>query len=99
MKLYKDVEEFVASCVVCQLQPTMKFEDILHLIYPLAIHFQLMINLVAMPLELWSIKYIFLAKKSIYNLLKVEHFKPTQLRGFSNLYLKIFLDHMGALAK
>ena len=38
--LYKDVEDFVASCVDCQLQSKVRYRDELHPTYPLAIHFQ-----------------------------------------------------------
>ena len=37
--LYKDVEDFVASCVDCQLQSKVRYRDELHPTYPLAIHF------------------------------------------------------------
>lgn len=37
--LYKDVEEFEASCIECQLQSKNKYKDELHPTYPLAMHF------------------------------------------------------------
>ena len=37
--LYKDVEEFVASCLTCQLQSKIRYRDELHPTYPPSIHF------------------------------------------------------------
>ena len=38
--LYKDVEEFVASCITCQLQSKIRCKNELHPTYPPSIHFQ-----------------------------------------------------------
>ena len=65
--LYKDVEEFVSSCVVCQLQSKVRHRDELHPTYPIAIHFQWMIDLVAMPNAMWGMKYLVLAREELSN--------------------------------
>ena len=57
--LYKDVEEFVSSCKECQLQSKVRYRDGLCPTYPLAIHFQWVVDLVAMPMGLWGMKYLF----------------------------------------
>ena len=65
--LYKDVEEFVGSCVVCQLQSKIRHRDELHPTYPIAINFQWMIDLVAMPPAIWGMKYLVLAREELSN--------------------------------
>jgi hypothetical protein len=61
--LNKDVEDFVASYIQCQLQSKVRYRDELHPTYPLVVHFQWVINLVTMLSGLWSMKYLVLARK------------------------------------
>ena len=37
--LHKDAQEFVASCIECQLQSRIRYMDELHPTYPLTMHF------------------------------------------------------------
>ena len=72
--LYKEVEEFVASCVVCQLQSKIRHRDELHPTYPPSIHFRWMIDLVAMPSGIWSMKYLVLAREELSNFVEGRAF-------------------------
>ena len=60
--LYKDVEEFVASCIVCQLQSKIRYKDELHPTYAPSIHFQWMIDLVIMPPGVCGMRYFVLVE-------------------------------------
>jgi hypothetical protein len=65
--MYKDVEKFVETCIPCQLQSKAQHRDGLRPTYPLCIHFQWVIDLVAMPSGLWGMRYLVLAREELSN--------------------------------
>jgi hypothetical protein len=97
--LYKDVEEFVASCVVCQLQSKVRFRDELHPTYPLAIHFQWMIDLVAMPLGLWGMKYLVLAREEHSNFVEGRALRTKATEGICKFILEDIFSRYGSIGK
>ena len=50
--MYKDVSQFVESCVTCQMYSNVRHRDGLHPTYPLAMHYKWVLDLVTMPLGL-----------------------------------------------
>ena len=86
--LYKDVKDFVAFCVDCQLQSKVCYRDELHPTYPLAIHFQWVIDLVAMPLELWDMKYLVLAREELSKFVEGRALRTKYTEGVCRFILK-----------
>lgn len=97
--LYKDVEEFVASCTKCQLQSKIRYRDELHPTYPLAIHFQWVIDLVAMPLGLWSMKYLVLAREELSNFVEGRALRTKSTEGVCRFILEDIFSRYGSIGR
>lgn len=97
--LYKDVEEFVASCMVCQLQSKVRFRDELHPTYPLAIHFQWMIDLVAMPSGVWGMKYLVLAREELSNFVEGRALRTKTTEGICRFILEDIFSRYGSIGR
>ncbi|KAL3686784.1 hypothetical protein R1sor_013093 [Riccia sorocarpa] len=65
--MYKDVVAFVESCLTCQTYSNIRHRDGLHPTYPLAIHFKWVVDLVTMPVGLWQMRYLVLAREDLSN--------------------------------
>lgn len=97
--LYKDVEEFVASCTNCQLQSKIRYRDELHPTYPLAIHFQWVIDLVAMPLGLWGMKYLVLAREELSNFVEGRALRTKSTEGICRFILEDIFSRYGSVGR
>ena len=65
--MYKDVSQFAESCVACQMYSNVRHRDGLHPTYPLAMHYKWVVDLVTMPLGLWQMRYLVLAREDLTN--------------------------------
>ena len=65
--MYRYVMQFVETCATCQLYSNVRYCDGLHPTYPLAMHYKWVVDLVDMPLGLWQMQYIVLAKEDLTN--------------------------------
>jgi Integrase zinc binding domain/RNase H-like domain found in reverse transcriptase/Reverse transcriptase (RNA-dependent DNA polymerase) len=97
--LYKDVEEFVASCVVCQLQSKVRHRDELHPTYPIAIHFQWMIDLVAMPNAMWGMKYLVLAREELSNFVEGRALRTKTTENVCRFILEDIFSRYGSIGR
>ncbi len=97
--LYKDVEEFVATCLVCQLQSKVRVRDELHPTYPLSIHFQWMIDLVAMPPGLWGMKYLVLAREELSNFVEGRALRTKTTEGICRFILEDIFSRYGSIGR
>ena len=97
--LYKDVEDFVASCTECQLQSKIRYRDELHPTYPLAIHFQWVIDLVAMPLGLWGMKYLVLAREELSNFVEGRALRTKSTEGVCRFILEDIFSRYGTIGR
>jgi hypothetical protein len=97
--LYKDVEEFVASCVVCQLQSKVRHRDELHPTYPIAIHFQWMIDLVAMPNAMWGMKYLVLAREELSNFVEGRALRTKTTENVCRFILEDIFSRYGSIGQ
>ena len=86
--LYKDVKDFLASCVDCQLQSKVRYRDELHPTYPFAIHFQWIIDLVVMPLGLWGMMYLVLAREELSNFVEGRALRTKSTEGVCRFILE-----------
>ena len=97
--LYKDVEEFVASCVTCQLQSKVRHRDELHPTYPTAIHFQWMIDLVAMPNAMWGMKYLVLAREELSNFVEGRALRTKTTENICRFILEDIFSRYGSIGR
>jgi hypothetical protein len=97
--LYKDVEEFVASCTECQLQSKVRYRDGLHPTYPLSMHFQWVIDLVAMPLGIWGMKYLVLAREEHSNYVEGRALRTKTTEGVCRFILEDIFSRYGSIGR
>lgn len=97
--LYKDVEDFVASCIDCQLQSKIRYRDELHPTYPLAMHFQWVIDLVAMPSGLWEMKYLVLAREELSNFVEGRALRTKSTEGVCRFILEDIFSRYGTIGR
>jgi hypothetical protein len=97
--LYKDVEDFVASCIDCQLQSKIRYRDELHPTYPLAIHFQWVIELVAIPLGLWEMKYLVSATEELSNFVEGRALRTKSTEGVCRFILEDIFSRYGTIGR
>ena len=89
----------MASCVDYQLQSKVCYRDELHPIYPLAIHFQWMIDLVAMPLGLWGVKYLVLAREKLPNFVEGRALRTKSTEGVCRFILEDIFNRYGTIGR
>lgn len=97
--LYKDVEDFVASCTKCQLQSKMRYRNEFHPTYPLAMYFQWVIDLVAMPLGLWDMKYVVLAREELSNFIEGKALRTKSTEGICRFILEDIFSRYGSIGR
>ncbi len=95
--LYKGVEEFVASCMVCQLQSKIRHRDELHPTYPTSIHFRWMIDLVAMPTGIWGMKYLVLAREELSNFVEGRALRTKTTENVCRFILEDIFSRYGSI--
>ena len=95
--LYKYVENFVAFCIECQVQSKVCYINELHPTYPLAMHFQWVINLVAIPSRMWDMKYLILAKKKLSNFVEGTILGTKSTKGVCRFILEDIFSKYGTI--
>jgi len=95
--LYKDVEKFVGSCITCQVQSKIQHRDGLKPTYPLSIHFQWVIDLVAMPPGLWGMKYLVLAREELSNFVEGRALRTKDTPRVCRFILEDIVCRYGAI--
>jgi hypothetical protein len=63
--MYKNINEFVESCEVCQKYSILRHRDGLHPTFPLAMHYKWAVDVVMMPQGIWQMKYLVLAREDL----------------------------------
>jgi hypothetical protein len=89
----------VASCIQCQLQSKIRYRDELHPTYPLVIHFQWMIDLVVMPLGLWRMKYLILAREELSNFVEGRTLRTKSTEGICRFILEDIFSRYGIFGR
>ena len=97
--LYKDVEEFVASCLTCQLQSKIRYRDELHPTYPPSIHFQWVIDLVIMPPGIWGMRYLVLAREELSNFVEGRALRTKNTEGICQFILEDIFSRYGSVGQ
>jgi len=81
------------------LQSKVRFRDELHPTYPLAMHFQWVIDLVAMPLGLWGMKYLVLAREELSNYVEGRALRTKTTEGVCRFILEDIFSRYGSIGR
>lgn len=87
-ELFKDIKDFVGFCIDFQVQSKIKYRNRLQPIYLPSIHFQWVIDLIAMPFGLWSMKYLVVVKKETSNFIEGKILRTKSIEEVYQYILK-----------
>ena len=86
--MYKDIAKFVETCLVFQQFSNVRHRDGLHPTYPLSIHFKWVVDLVVMPVGVWKMRYIVLAREDLTNQVEGIALHTKATKSMSKFFLK-----------
>ncbi|KAL3686249.1 hypothetical protein R1sor_004271 [Riccia sorocarpa] len=97
--MYKDVVAFVESCLTCQTYSNIRHRDGLHPTYPLAIHFKWVVDLVTMPVGLWQMRYLVLAREDLSNQVEGRALRRNTTKAVCRFLLEDVVCRYGCVGK
>ncbi|KAL3687049.1 hypothetical protein R1sor_013358 [Riccia sorocarpa] len=97
--MYRDVVVFVESCLTCQMYSNVRHRDGLHPTYPLAIHFKWVVDLVTMPVGLWGMRYLVLAREDLSNQVEGRALRTKATEGVCRFLLEDVICRYGCVGK
>ncbi|KAL3676054.1 hypothetical protein R1sor_026002 [Riccia sorocarpa] len=97
--IYKDVVAFVESCLTCQTYSNIRHRDGLHPTYPLAIHFKWVVDLVTMPVGLWQMRYLVLAREDLSNQVEGRALRRNTTEAVCRFLLEDVVCRYGCVGK
>ena len=97
--MHKDVTLFVESCTTCQMHSTVRHRDGLHPTYPLVMHFKWVVDLVTMPVGLWRMRYIVLAREDLTNQVEGRALRNNTTQGVCTFLLEDVICRYGCIGK
>ncbi|KAL3694555.1 hypothetical protein R1sor_008206 [Riccia sorocarpa] len=95
--LYKDVTEFVSSCLHCQFYSKVRYRDGLVPTYPPSIHFRWVLDLVMMPPGLWGMRYLVLAREDLSNFVEGRALRTKSTEGICRFVLEDIVCRYGSV--
>ena len=96
---YKDVVKYVETCEECQLYSNVRHRDELHPTYPLALHAKWMVDIVVMPVGLWQMKYLVLAREDLTNQLEGRALRNKTTSAVCRFLLEEVICRYGCVGK
>ncbi|KAL3687990.1 hypothetical protein R1sor_014299 [Riccia sorocarpa] len=97
--LYQDAAEFVGSCVECQMQSKIRHRNGLRPTYPLSMHFQWVLDLVIMPVGMWRMRYLVLAREELSNYVEGRALRTKTTEGVCRFILEDILCRYGSVGR
>ncbi|KAL3682681.1 hypothetical protein R1sor_000703 [Riccia sorocarpa] len=97
--MYRDVVSFVESCLTCQMYSNVRHRYGLHSTYPLAIHFKWVVDLVTMPVGLWGMRYLVLAREDLSNQVEGCALRTKGTEGVCRFLLEDVICRYGCVGK
>ncbi|KAL3696746.1 hypothetical protein R1sor_010822 [Riccia sorocarpa] len=95
--LYRDVESFVRSCLHCQFYSKVRYRDGLVPTFPPSIHFRWVLDLVMMPLGLWGLKYLVLAREDLSNYVEGRALRSKSTESICRFVLEDIVCRYGSV--
>ncbi|KAL3678944.1 hypothetical protein R1sor_021900 [Riccia sorocarpa] len=95
--LYKDVTEFVSSCLHCQFYSKVRYRDGLVPTYPPSIHFRWVLDLVMMHPGLWGMRYLVLAREDLSNFVEGRALRTKSTEGIYKFVLEDIVCRYGSV--
>ena len=97
--MYKDVSQFVESCVTCEMYSNVRHRDGLQPTYPLAMHYKWVVDLVTMPLGLWQMRYLVLAREDLTNQVEGRALRAKTTEAICKFLLEEVICRYGCVGK
>lgn len=97
--MYRDVMQFVETCATCQLYSNVRYRDGLQPTYPLAMHYKWVVDLVTMPLGLWQMRYIVLAREDLTNQVEGRALRTKTTSAVCRFLLEDVICRYGCVGK
>ncbi|KAL2614093.1 hypothetical protein R1flu_025785 [Riccia fluitans] len=97
--LYQDAAGFVESCVECQMQSKVRHRDGLKPTYPLSMHFQWVLDLVIMPIGIWGMRYLVLAREELSNYVEGRALRTKATKGLCRFILEDIFYRYGSVGR
>ena len=97
--MYKDVQHFVETCVICQMHSNVRYRDGLQPTYPLAMHYKWVVDLVTMPLGLWQMRYLVLAREDLTNQVEGRALRTKSTSSVCKFLLEDVICRYGCIGK
>ncbi|KAL3697011.1 hypothetical protein R1sor_011087 [Riccia sorocarpa] len=97
--MYRDVVVFVESCLTCQMYSNVRHRDGLHPTYPLAFYFKWVVDLVTMPVGLWAMRYLVLAREDLSNQVEGRALRTKATEGVCRFLLEDVICRYGCVGK
>ena len=96
---YKDVASYVETCKECQIYSNIRHKYELHPTYPLAIRYKWMLDIVVMPLRIWQMKYLVLAREDLTNQVEGRALRNKTTSAVCRFVLEDVICRYGCLGK
>ncbi|KAL3702114.1 hypothetical protein R1sor_020136 [Riccia sorocarpa] len=95
--MYSDVDKFVGSCLHCQFYSKVRHRDGLVPTFPPSIHFRWVLDLVMMPLGLWGMRYLVLAREDLSNFVEGRALRTKSVEGICRFVLEDIVCRYGSV--
>ncbi|KAL3689190.1 hypothetical protein R1sor_015499 [Riccia sorocarpa] len=97
--IYRSVADFVSSCLHCQYYSKMRYRDGLVPTYLPSLHFTWVIDLVMMPLGLWGMRYLVLAREDLSNFVEGRALRTKSVEGICRFILEEIVCRYGSVGR
>ena len=97
--MYKDIAQYVETCVVCQMYSNVRHRDGLQPTYPPAMHYKWVVDLVTMPLGIWQMQYVALAREDLINQVEVCALRTKSTKSICKFLLEDVICRYGCVGK
>ena len=97
--MYRDVSRFLETCTDCQMFSSVRHRDELHPTYPLCLHYKWVVDLITMPLGLWQMRYIVLAREDLSNQVEGRALRTKTTSSVCKFLLEDVVCRYGCIGK
>ena len=97
--MYKDIAQYVETCEVCQMYSNVRHRDGLQPTYPPAMHYKWVVDLVTMPLGIWQMRYVALAREDLTNQVEGRALRTKSTESICKFLLEDVICRYGCIGK
>ena len=97
--MYNDVAEYVQSCENCQMYSNIRHRDGLQPTYSLSLHYKWVVDIVMMPVGVWQMRYLVLAREDLTNQVEGRALRQKTTSAVCKFLLEDVICRYGCIAK